>query len=226
MNMRNLHSAWKRHSVATSVAFRMLLLCGAGVMLPQATFAAVTSAEQKEAITGVITDANTGESIIGASIVVKGTTMGCVTDIDGRFVLSVDKLPATIIVSYVGYQSKEVQITSRQSQSITLSEDSHDLGEVIVTGYGTFKKSAYAGSASNVKADKIADVPSVSFQDMLQGNATGVQFTSSSGQPGAAASINIRGMGSINAGNTPFVCHRRSAYAERKHQFAGFRFRT
>lgn len=109
MNMRNLHSAWKRHSVATSVAFRMLLLCGAGVMLPQTTFAAVTSAEQKETITGVITDANTGESIIGASIVVKGTTMGCVTDIDGRFVLSVDKLPATIIVSYVGYQSKEVQ---------------------------------------------------------------------------------------------------------------------
>lgn len=77
------------------------------------------------------------------------------------------------------------------------------MDEVIVTGYGTFKKSAYAGSAANVKADKIADVPSVSFQDMLQGNATGVQFTSASGQPGASSSINIRGMGSINAANTP-----------------------
>ena len=72
-----------------------------------------------------------------------------------------------------------------------------------MTGYGTFKKSAYAGSASNVKSDKMADVPTVSFQDMLQGNATGVQFSASSGQPGVSSNINIRGMGSINAGNTP-----------------------
>lgn len=203
MNMRYVHSVWKTHSVATSVAYRVLLLCAGGMILPQTTFATVASVEQKETITGVITDAHTGETIVGASIMIKGTTMGCVTDIDGRFVLPVDKLPATIVVSYVGYQPKEVRISSKQSQTIALSEDSQDIEEVVVTGYGTFKKSAYAGSASNVKADKIADVPSVSFQDMLQGNATGVQFTSSSGQPGAAASINIRGMGSINAGNTP-----------------------
>lgn len=77
------------------------------------------------------------------------------------------------------------------------------MDEVIVTGYGTFKKSAYAGSAANVKADKIADVPTVSFQDMLQGNATGVQFSAASGQPGASSNVSIRGMGSINASNTP-----------------------
>ncbi len=203
MNMRHVHSAWKTRTVATSVAYRILLLCAGGMVLPQTTFAAVASVEQKETITGVITDAHTGETIVGASIVIKGTAKGCVTDIDGRFVLPVDKLPATLVVSYVGYQPKEIRVTNKQPQSIALAEDAQDIEEVVVTGYGTFKKSAYAGSAANVKADKIANVPSVSFQDMLQGNATGVQFTSSSGQPGAAASINIRGMGSINAGNTP-----------------------
>ena len=75
--------------------------------------------------------------------------------------------------------------------------------EVVVTGYGTFKKSAYAGSASTVKADKMKDIPAVSFKDLLQGNAPGVQFSSSSGQPGASSSLNIRGMGSFNASNSP-----------------------
>lgn len=134
----------------------------------------------------------------------KGSSHGTVTDIDGKFSLSVSKLPVTLVVSYVGYQEKEVKVSSFDGAlTISLTEDSQLLDEVIVTGYGTFKKSAYAGSAANVKADKIADVPSVSFQDRLQGNATGVQFTSASGQPGASSSINIRGMGSINAANTP-----------------------
>lgn len=203
MKMRHLHSAWKTGSAATSVAYRMLLLCAGGIAIPQTTFAAVASVEQKETISGVVTDANTGETIVGASIMIKGTAQGGVSDVDGRFKLPVDKMPVTIVVSYVGYQTKEVRVTSKQSISISLSEDTQTVEEVVVTGYGTFKKSAYAGSASNVKADKIADVPSVSFQDMLQGNATGVQFTATSGQPGSAASINIRGMGSINAGNTP-----------------------
>ena len=201
--MRHLHSAWKTGSAATSVAYRMLLLCAGGIAIPQTTFAAVASVEQKETISGVVTDANTGETIVGASIMIKGSAQGGVSDVDGRFKLAVDKMPVTIVVSYVGYQTKEVRVTSKQSISISLSEDTQTVEEVVVTGYGTFKKSAYAGSASNVKADKIADVPSVSFQDMLQGNATGVQFTATSGQPGSAASINIRGMGSINAGNTP-----------------------
>ena len=134
---------------------------------------------------------------------VKGSTQGAITDIDGKFTLSVDALPVTVVVSYIGYQKKEVKITSKGTIHITLAEDTQLMDEVIVTGYGTFKKSAYAGSASNVKSDKMADVPTVSFQAMLQGNATGVQFSASSGQPGASSNINIRGMGSINAGNTP-----------------------
>lgn len=183
----------------------MLLLCLLGIVMSQAIYSATSySVQQRETVSGVIIDANTQETIVGASIMLKGSSQGTVTDIDGKFSLSVSKLPVTLVVSYVGYQKKEVQVSSLDGAlSISLTEDTQMMDEVIVTGYGTFKKSAYAGSAANVKADKIADVPSVSFQDMLQGNATGVQFTSASGQPGASSSINIRGMGSINAANTP-----------------------
>lgn len=183
----------------------MLLLCLLGIVMPQAIYSATSySVQQRETVSGVIIDANTQETIVGASIMLKGSSQGTVTDIDGKFSLSVSKLPVTLVVSYVGYQKKEVKVSSLDGAlSISLTEDTQMMDEVIVTGYGTFKKSAYAGSAANVKADKIADVPSVSFQDMLQGNATGVQFTSASGQPGASSSINIRGMGSINAANTP-----------------------
>ena len=77
------------------------------------------------------------------------------------------------------------------------------MDEVVITGYGTFKKSAYAGSAASVKGETLKDVPAISFKDLLQGNAPGVQFTSSSGQPGASSSLRIRGMGSFNASNSP-----------------------
>ena len=202
MKMRHLHSAGICRA-AGSVANRMLLLCMLGIAMPQATFAAVNSVEQRASVSGVIIDANNQETIVGASVLVKGTTTGAVTDIDGKFTMAVDKLPVTLVVTYVGYQKKEVKVSSQGQTTITLSEDSQMMDEVIVTGYGTFKKSAYAGSAANVKADKIADVPTVSFQDMLQGNATGVQFSAASGQPGASSNVSIRGMGSINASNTP-----------------------
>lgn len=153
-------------------------------------------------ITGKVIDEN-GETIIGANIVVKGTTNGTVTDMNGVFHLEVNDYPVNITVSYIGYETQTIKITSAKETVITMKSDNQVMEEVIVTGYGTFKKSAYAGSASAVKADKIKDIPAVSFQSMLQGNAAGVQFSSSSGQPGASSSINIRGMGSFNASNTP-----------------------
>ncbi len=201
--MRHLHFA-RNAQLGKSIVNRMLMLCLLGAVVPQTTFAASNSVQQRETVSGVVTDAKTGETIVGASVVVNGSSQGVVTDVDGKFSLSVDALPVTVTVTYVGYQKKEVKITSKGAgHNIALTEDTQMMEEVIVTGYGTFKKSAYAGSAANVKADKMADVPTVSFQDMLQGNATGVQFTSTSGQPGASSSVNIRGMGSINAGNTP-----------------------
>ena len=177
---------------------------GAVVIKPNHDTAGQAAAtQQKVELKGVVTDAELNEPVIGANVVVMGTGKGTVTDLDGRFVLQVDKLPVTLSVSFVGYQREEVKVGTGQMLKIVLKPDYNLTDEVVVTGYGTFKKSAYAGSASTLKTDNIKDVPTVSFMDMLQGNAPGVQFSSPSGQPGAAASINIRGMGSFNASNSP-----------------------
>lgn len=162
----------------------------------------VATAQQKSVITGTVLDEN-GESVIGANVLVKGTTDGATTDLDGHFSITTGNASVTLVVSYVGYVRQEVKATAGRSVKVILVPDSNLMEEVVVTGYGTFKKSAYAGSAASVKAEKMQDIPAVSFQNLLQGNATGVQFSAGSGQPGAAASINIRGMGSFNASNSP-----------------------
>jgi TonB-linked SusC/RagA family outer membrane protein len=163
----------------------------------------VQMAQQQQAATGIVVDGATGEPIIGATVRLPGNGGGTVTDVDGRFTLPATQWPMTVEVSYVGYRSQQVRIASAGAVTVNLEQEASQIDEVVVTGYGTFKKSAYAGSASNVRAEKMKDVPSVSFQDMLQGNAPGVQFSQASGQPGSATSINIRGMGSFNAGNSP-----------------------
>ncbi|MDR0977291.1 MAG: TonB-dependent receptor [Prevotellaceae bacterium] len=155
------------------------------------------------AVSGVVVDALDGTPVIGASVLVQGTSTGSPTNVDGQFSFHVDRFPVTLVVSYIGYKKQEVKVTSAMPLTITLQEDSEMLDDVVITGYQTFKKSAYAGSASQVKANKIADIPALSFTELLQGNATGVQFTSSSGQPGAATSLRIRGMGSFNASKSP-----------------------
>lgn len=173
----------------------LVLLAGLGFSEP--AWAAPTRLQ------GIVTDAQTQEPVIGAGVMVKGSRQGAATDIDGRFSLEVPSLPVTLVVSCLGYVDKEVRVTSSAQLSIQLDPDAVLMDEVIVTGYGTFKKSAYAGSASSVKQERLADVPAISFQDMLQGNAPGVQFSQASGQPGSASSLNIRGMGSFNASNSP-----------------------
>ncbi|MDR0658465.1 MAG: TonB-dependent receptor [Mediterranea sp.] len=158
---------------------------------------------QTSGVQGIVISAEDGEPVIGASVLVKGTTVGAVTDIDGKFTIT--NLPAaakTLQVSFVGMLTSEAAIRPGILK-IELKPDAGLLDEVVITGYGNVKKSAYAGSASTVRADRIKDIPVVSFTDMLQGNASGVQFSASSGQPGSASSINIRGMGSMNASTQP-----------------------
>ena len=161
-----------------------------------------TVAREKYTITGKVIE-DSGEPIIGANVIVKGTTNGMMTDMDGNFHLEVTDKKVTLMVSYIGYASQEVVATPGKPMSIILKVDNNLLDEVIVTGYGTFKKSAYAGSASIVKTDAVKDVPNVSFQQMLEGAAPGVSVNTGSGIPGSSTSIRIRGMGSFNASNSP-----------------------
>ena len=110
----------------------------------------VAAPQQKTKVSGAVID-ETGEPIIGANVVVKGTTNGGTTDLDGRGFLEVDHLPVTLIVSYIGYVRQEIKVTSGKMLKVEMSPDINLMEEVVVTGYGTFKKSAYAGSASSVK---------------------------------------------------------------------------
>ena len=153
-------------------------------------------------VTGTVISEEDGLPVVGASILVKGTTVGTVTDMDGKFTLSnVPSSAKTLVVSFIGMATQEVAI--KQTVNITLKSDAEVLEEVVVTGYGNFKKSSFTGSASNVSTEKLQDIPTVSVQDRLAGSVSGVQITSTSGQPGAVASVRIRGMGSINASNEP-----------------------
>ena len=153
-------------------------------------------------VTGTVISEEDGLPVVGASILVKGTTVGTVTDMDGKFTLSnVPSSAKTLVVSFIGMATQEVAI--KQTVNITLKSDAEVLEEVVVTGYGNFKKSSFTGSASNESTEKLQDIPTVSVQDRLAGSVSGVQITSTSGQPGAVASVRIRGMGSINASNEP-----------------------
>jgi TonB-linked SusC/RagA family outer membrane protein len=166
--------------------------------------AGTTFAQNLSTLKGVVLDEADGQPLIGASVLVKETDNGVSTNLDGQFQLSVSKLPVNLIVSYVGYIVQEIRVTSANRElRVVMRQDAAMLDDVIVTGYSTVKKSAYAGSAATVRADKLESIPSSSFMDLMQGNATGVQFSTPSGQPGAASSLRVRGMGSFNASNSP-----------------------
>lgn len=157
---------------------------------------------KKYQLKGVVIDEE-GLPVIGASVIEKGTKNISSTTVDGEFVLETSNPVAVLSISSMGFKDRDIQVSADKHAQIVMALDAQMLEELVVTSYGTFKKSAYAGSASNVKANSIKDIPAVSFKEMLQGNAAGVQFSAPSGQPGASSEINIRGMGSFNASNQP-----------------------
>ena len=139
--------------------------------------------------------------VIGASVVVKGTTNGVATDFDGNFSLNASP-GQTLVVSYIGYLTKEVRITAGQSKyDITLEEDRKVLDEVVVVGYGTMKKSDISGASATVGENAIKGSLITSLDQALQGHAAGVSAVSTSGAPGSGSSIRVRGTATINAGN-------------------------
>ena len=153
-------------------------------------------------VKGVVTSEEDGFPIVGASVLVKGTTQGTITDVDGNFMISGVKADSkTLIVSFVGMKSKEVAIKKGELK-IVMKSDAEVLDEVMVVAYGTVKKSAFTGSATVVDQDKIKS-PAVSFDKSLAGQVSGVQVMSNSGQPGSGTSFRIRGSGSLKASNEP-----------------------
>uniref|UniRef100_A0AB33JU43 TonB-dependent receptor n=1 Tax=Prevotella sp. GTC17262 TaxID=3236797 RepID=A0AB33JU43_9BACT len=153
-------------------------------------------------VTGTVTSAEDGQPVIGASVKVVGTNTGAATNLDGQFSMTVPN-NAKLEISYIGMKSQIVKAAA--NLKVVLQADDHVLDEVIVTGYGNFKKSSFTGAAASMSTEKLSDVPSMSVEDKLSGNIPGVSISTSSGQPGAMNFIRIRGMGSINAGNDPLI---------------------
>ena len=162
----------------------------------------VSMATKAQGILGTVTD-DLGEPIIGASIVEKGNPQnGTITDFDGKFTIKVDE-GTPIIISYIGYTSQEVN--ARNGMTIVLKEDAQTLQDVVVIGYGVQKKSVVTAAIAKVSSDDLDGTAPVRMDNALKGLAAGVNVTSSSGQPGAAARIRVRGIGSVNDSNPLYI---------------------
>ena len=163
------------------------------------------SASAQNQITGKVTNAETGEPIPGATIVVKGqTTVGTSTDMDGNYTLrGVPSNAETLVYSFVGMQRKEVPINNRTTIDVELVPSIQEMEEVIITAYGTKTKQSKTGALSVTKSEEFEDVSLNSGEEALQGKVSGVQINSASGAPGAPTQITIRGLGSINSSTQP-----------------------
>ncbi len=163
-----------------------------------------SSQQNGERISGRVTDAN-GEPLIGVNVLVQGTTNGSITDIDGAYFLEDVSKNAILEFSYIGYNTQKISIGSKTTVNVSLSEDTQKLDEVVVVGYGSFKKSDLTGAITQIKGDEIANLPLRSAADALQGKAAGVTVTANSGSPGSLGDVRIRGVGTINSNNPLYV---------------------
>lgn len=157
---------------------------------------------QSKTVTGVVVDA-AGVPVIGANVIVKGTTVGTITDFDGNYSLEVPE-NAVLQISYIGYLTEEVTVGNKSSINVTLKEDSQALDELVVVGYGTMRKSDVTGSIATAKGEELVKQQSFSALDNLRGKVSGVNIFSNSSQPGAYNNrVIIRGMATINSSSDP-----------------------
>ncbi len=157
---------------------------------------------QGRTVSGVVKDA-TGEPMIGVNVLVKGTTNGSITDLDGMYSISGVKNSDVLVVTYIGFVTQEVKVGNLKTVDIVLKEDSKTLEEVVVIGYGSVKKKDLTGSVATVNSESLAAVPVASATEALTGKMAGVQITTTEGSPDADMKIRVRGGGSITGDNAP-----------------------
>lgn len=158
---------------------------------------------KRKKVTGTVKDA-TGEPLIGANVIEKGrTSNGVITDFNGHFTLDVAE-DASLIVSYIGYMAQDISVKGKENFDLALKEDTNTLDEVVVTGYGDFKKATYTGSASVLTTEKLESLPVLSVAQMIESNMPGISVVAgTSSQPGAKTTLQVRGIASMNASTEP-----------------------
>ncbi|MFT3739796.1 MAG: TonB-dependent receptor [Breznakibacter sp.] len=162
----------------------------------------LTALAQQIRVTGSVKD-KTGEPLPGVSIVVKGTSSGTVTNVNGTYEIEAPSPSATLVFSFIGFIPQEIVIGTQRSINVTMQEDNLGLDEVVVVGYGQMKRTDLTGSMVSVSSDAIKKTVTTSIDQVLQGRAAGVQVQQNSGTPGGSSSIRIRGINSLNASNEP-----------------------
>ncbi|MGD1888987.1 MAG: SusC/RagA family TonB-linked outer membrane protein, partial [Cyclobacteriaceae bacterium] len=187
--MKHSYLRWQ----TSYLVFSILLLLLPGLVLAQNT------------ISGKVTDSETGDALPGVNVLVKGTTTGTVTNVEGSYSLSVPASAETLVFSSVGYTSTEVPINNRSVIDVAINSDIKSLSEVVVIGYGTQERRALTGAVSSVSSEEISQLPNVNIAQALQGRAPGVVVTENSGRPGAAATVQIRGIGTVGNSNPLYV---------------------
>lgn len=156
-------------------------------------------------VTGRVTDQNTGSGMPGVNVLVKGTNVGTVTDVDGNYSIQITDANATLVFSFIGYASQEAVVNGRGTVDASLSEDVQNLNEVVVVGYGVKQKRSVTSAITKLDNEKLSQVPNARVENTLAGRMAGVQVTNTRNRPGEEPEIRVRGFGSISAGNDPLV---------------------
>ncbi|PID69279.1 MAG: SusC/RagA family TonB-linked outer membrane protein [Flavobacteriales bacterium] len=160
---------------------------------------------QQNTVSGTVTENEQGDPVIGASVVEKGTLNGTTTDFDGNFSLKITTSNPTLVISYMGFKTKEIPLNGSTNITVTLEEDTQLLDEVVVVGYGVIRKSDLTGSVGKVDVAELKKTNSLDAVQAMQGRMAGVNVISNSGSPGAGATIRIRGIGTVNNSNPLYV---------------------
>lgn len=168
-------------------------------------FAREETIDQLGKVTGTITDATTNEPLTGVNISIEGTTKGVISDVNGKYAIEVLEENATLVFSYIGYETLKIKVEGQSSLDVKLLPNITNLDEVIVVGYGSQKKSDLTGSISTVKEKDLVQLPVMRADQQLQGRAAGVVVTNTDGAPGGSTTVRIRGSNSITGGNSALI---------------------
>ena len=176
--------------------YALILLTWVGCFTPM-------QAQNQFTVQGKVIDAATDEPLPGVNILVKGTTTGTVTDIDGNYRLTAPDDTETLVFSSVGYISEEVAISNQTVINLEMTPDTQSLSEVVVVGYGTQERADVTGAIGSVQSEEITNIPITTLEQGLQGQVAGVQVTQADATPGGGVTIRVRGGSSLSAGNEP-----------------------
>jgi TonB-dependent SusC/RagA subfamily outer membrane receptor len=207
INEKRLHfvsNPWPRPLIVTKLCI-LFLICSMLSVVASPLIAGDLGAFQQNTVKGTVKDATTGEALIGVSVVVKGTTTGQLTDINGKFSIPIATEQATLIFSFIGYTTQELSATSGTELNITLATEVTQISEVVVVGYGTQKKESVVGAITQVNNATLMQSGATTVTNAIAGKLSGVLTIQTQGEPGANnANIYIRGLSSWN-GSQPLV---------------------